>query len=90
MWGGGGGGGGGEWSLKIKERASSDIVSKLAASFKNVLTGSSSGECQTVARVRLGPEVDAMLLKTPSQAAPVAIKKLLEMKCCLTKCSEKN
>ena len=40
------------------------------------LTGSSSGECQRVARGNLDPEVAALLLRTRFQAAPEAVQTL--------------
>ena len=49
-----------------ERKVSSDIACKIAASSQNTFAGGSSGECQTVARVSLGPEVVAILLKALS------------------------
>ena len=71
-------------------KVSCDIVCELATSSQNLLAGGSSGECQTVARVNLGPEVAAIFLRTLCQAVFVAIQKFLEKSCCLRKCFEKT
>ena len=46
-----------------EEEVAYDLAIEIAASFQNSLAGGSRGERQTVARVNLGPEVAARLLK---------------------------
>ena len=42
-------------------------TSEVASGFQNILTDGSSGECQTVDRVILGPKIAEMLLKSVGQ-----------------------
>ena len=72
------------------KRKVSFTFTRFAANSQSPLTGGSSCECQTVTRDNLGPEVAAILFKTLSQTAPLAIQKSLERSFCLTKCFEKN
>ena len=62
-------------------KISYDHVIEAAASYQNSLVGESRGKCQTVARVNLGPEIAAILLKF-CWAALVTMQKFLEMRCC--------
>ena len=55
-------------------KVSYDLTSEFAATSQNLSACGSSGECLTVAKVNLGPEEAAILLRT-CQAAPVAIQK---------------
>ena len=66
--------------MKVKKRS---VASELAASPR------SSGERQTVARVNLRPEVAAIIIKTQS-GSTCGNTEFLEIRCCLTKCFEKN
>ena len=66
-----------------EEKISYNHAIEIAASSQNSLAGGSRGKCQTVARVNLGPEVAAILLRIVEE------KKFLEMRCCLRKCFEK-
>ena len=45
--------------IESEEKVSCDIASELAASSQNSMVDSSNSECQTIARVNLGPKVAA-------------------------------
>ena len=74
--------------MKGKERLVKN--SEFAASSQNSkVGGSSGGQHQMVARVHFGQEDAAILLRTLS-GLPCDNPEILEMRCCLRKCLEKN
>ena len=77
------------WCVKETERLVKNWPVNLLLVLRTQKVGGSSGQLQMMARVNIAKE-EAAILSEPCHAAPVTIQKLLQMRWCLTKCSEKN